>query len=126
MLLHAQWLWPNLERLPLSAKGEYYLPDLVNLAREQHLSVLATLTEDEEEVLGVNDRAQLAHANAVLRQRKIYELLRAGVTIVDPVTTYIEPEVVVEPDAVIQPGCYLQGHTRIGHECEIGPNTFVK
>jgi bifunctional UDP-N-acetylglucosamine pyrophosphorylase/glucosamine-1-phosphate N-acetyltransferase len=87
--------------------------------------VLATLTDDEEEVLGVNDRAQLAHANAVLRRRKIDELLGLGVTIVDPLTTYIEPEVVVEPDAVIHPGCHLRGKTRIARDCDIGPNTFV-
>jgi bifunctional UDP-N-acetylglucosamine pyrophosphorylase/glucosamine-1-phosphate N-acetyltransferase len=125
MLLQAQWLWANLGDLPLSAKGEYYLPDLVNLAREQGLAIHATLTEDEEEVLGVNDRAQLAQANAVLRQRKIDQLLRSGVTIVDPATTYIEPEVEVEPDATIQPGCHLRGHTRIARGCEIGPNSYV-
>ena len=89
-------------------KGEYYLPDLVNMARQQGLAIHATLTEDEEEVLGVNDRAQLAHAEAVLRQRKIAELLQSGVTIVDPATTYIEPEVEIEPDRH-RAGCHLRG-----------------
>ena len=84
MLLFTPWLWPNLEKLPLSAKGEYYLPDLVNIARAQGLSVRATLTEDEEEVYGVNDRQQLAEANAILRRRTLDDLLRSGVTIVDP------------------------------------------
>jgi bifunctional UDP-N-acetylglucosamine pyrophosphorylase/glucosamine-1-phosphate N-acetyltransferase len=125
MLLLASWLWPNLDQLPLSPKGEYYLPELVNLARRQGLSVHATLTEDEEEVLGVNDRAQLAAANAVARRRKINDLLRSGVTIVDPGATYVEPEVQVEPDAVIQPGCHLRGRTRISRDCEIGPNTYL-
>ncbi|HEX8968852.1 MAG TPA: bifunctional UDP-N-acetylglucosamine diphosphorylase/glucosamine-1-phosphate N-acetyltransferase GlmU, partial [Chloroflexota bacterium] len=125
MLVHGDWLWPNLNSLPLSAKGEYYLPELVNLAREQGLAVHATLTDDEEEVFGVNDRIQLAEANAVLRRRKLDELLRSGVTILDPSTTYIEPEVSIEPDAIIQPGCHLRGQTRIGRDCEIGPNAFV-
>jgi len=125
MLLFTPWLWPNLEELPLSPKGEYYLPELVNLARKQQLSVYATLTDEAEEVLGVNDRAQLAHANEVLRKRKIDELLQSGVTIVDPATTYIEPEVVIEPDAVIQPGCHLRGRTRIARDCDIGPNSFI-
>jgi bifunctional UDP-N-acetylglucosamine pyrophosphorylase/glucosamine-1-phosphate N-acetyltransferase len=125
MLLHASWLWANLGKLPLSPKGEYYLPDLVNLARGQGLAIHATLTEDEEEVLGVNDRAQLAQAGAALRKRKIAELLQSGVTIVDPGTTYIEPEVEVEPDATIQPGCHLRGRTRIARDCEIGPNSYV-
>jgi bifunctional UDP-N-acetylglucosamine pyrophosphorylase/glucosamine-1-phosphate N-acetyltransferase len=125
ILFHAAWLWPNLERLTASASGEYYLPDLVNLARAQGLSVLATPTEDEEEVLGVNDRVQLAQAEAIVRRRKIDDLLRSGVTVVDPATTYVEPEVEVEPDAVIQPGCHLRGRTRIGRDCEIGPNSYM-
>ena len=125
MLLDTSWLWPNLPHLPLSAKGEYYLPDLVNRARQQGLAVRATFVRDEEEVLGVNDRAQLAEANAVLRRRKVQELLDSGVTIIDPETTYIEPEVSIERDAVIQPGCHLRGRTRVSRGCEIGPNTYV-
>ena len=125
MLLFTPWLWPNLKNLPLSAKGEYYLPDLVNIARVQGLTVQPTLTQDEEEVLGVNDRLQLADANAVARRRKIDELLRSGVTIVDPGATYIEPEVTIEPDTVIQPGCHLRGHSRVARDCEIGPNTYL-
>ena len=125
ILLDGPWLWPNLQKLPRSPKGEYYLPYLVNLAREQGLSVSATLTSDEEEVLGVNDRAQLAVANEVLRRRKVEELLGAGVTVVDPRMTYVEPEVVVQPDTIIQPGCHLRGRTRIGQDCEIGPNSYI-
>jgi bifunctional UDP-N-acetylglucosamine pyrophosphorylase/glucosamine-1-phosphate N-acetyltransferase len=125
MLVYTRWLWSNLAKLPLSAKGEYYLPDLVNLARGEGLTVQATLTQDEEEVLGVNDRLQLAEANAVLRRRTLEGLLRSGVTIVDPATTYIEPEVIIEADTVIQPGCHLRGGTRIARDCEIGPNTYL-
>lgn len=125
MLVFTPWLWLNLAQLPLSPKGEYYLPDLVNLARGQNLSVRATLTQDEEEVLGVNDRFQLAEANAILRRRTVEDLLRSGVTIVDPPTTYIEPEVTIEPDTVIHPGCHLRGTTRIARDCEIGPNTYI-
>jgi bifunctional UDP-N-acetylglucosamine pyrophosphorylase / glucosamine-1-phosphate N-acetyltransferase len=125
MLLHAAWLWPSLQELTRSAKGEYYLPELVNLARAEGLTVHAALTEDEEEVLGVNDQSQLAEANAIVRRRVLDELLARGVTIVDPATTYVEPEVSVEPDVVIQPGCHLRGRTRIARDCEIGPNTFI-
>jgi bifunctional UDP-N-acetylglucosamine pyrophosphorylase/glucosamine-1-phosphate N-acetyltransferase len=125
MLLYTPWLWANLGRLPLSPKGEYYLPALVNLARAQGLSVRASLTHDAGEVHGVNDRQQLAEANATLRRRTIEELQRSGVTIVDPATTFVEPEVQIEPDTVIQPGCHLRGLTRIGRECDIGPSTLV-
>jgi bifunctional UDP-N-acetylglucosamine pyrophosphorylase/glucosamine-1-phosphate N-acetyltransferase len=125
MLLFAPWLWANLDRLPLRTKGEYYLPDLVNLARADGLAVHARLVEDEEEVLGINDRVQLAQASAVLRRRKIDELLQSGVTIVDPATTYVDPEVQVEADTTILPGCHLRGSTRVGPDCEIGPNTYL-
>ncbi len=125
MLVYAPWLWSNLAKLPLSATGEYYLPDLVNLARGEGLSVRATLTQDEEEVLGVNDRLQLAEANAILRRRTLDDLLRSGVTIVDPSTTYVEPEVRIEPDTIIQPGCHIRGATRIARDCEIGPNAYL-
>ncbi|MGI9149808.1 MAG: bifunctional UDP-N-acetylglucosamine diphosphorylase/glucosamine-1-phosphate N-acetyltransferase GlmU [Chloroflexota bacterium] len=127
MLLFTPWLWPNLssDTLPLSAKGEYYLPHLVNIARTQGLSVRATLTEDEEEVCGVNDQQQLSEANAILRKRTLDHLLGLGVTIVDPASTYVEPEVIIESDVIIQPGCHLRGRTRIASDCEIGPNTYM-
>jgi bifunctional UDP-N-acetylglucosamine pyrophosphorylase/glucosamine-1-phosphate N-acetyltransferase len=60
-----------------------------------------------------------------LRRRTLDALMHSGVTIVDPATTYIEPEVTIEPDAVIHPGCHLRGRTHIGHECEIGPNAYL-
>jgi bifunctional UDP-N-acetylglucosamine pyrophosphorylase / glucosamine-1-phosphate N-acetyltransferase len=126
ILLDAEWLWSNLEKLPVSPKGEYYLPDLVNVARAQRLQVHAALADDEEEVLGVNDRRQLAHANAVLLGRKLDELMASGVTIIDPATTYIEPEVHIEPDTTILPGCHLRGETRIAANCEIGPNAYLQ
>jgi bifunctional UDP-N-acetylglucosamine pyrophosphorylase/glucosamine-1-phosphate N-acetyltransferase len=119
------WLWQALERLTVSPKGEYYLPELANIAVRDGLRVHAVLTEHEDEVLGVNDRLQLAEANGILRHRTLVELMRSGVTIVDPATTYIEPEVEIEPDVVIQPGCHLRGHTRIARDAEIGPNTIA-
>jgi bifunctional UDP-N-acetylglucosamine pyrophosphorylase / glucosamine-1-phosphate N-acetyltransferase len=125
MLFWTPWLWQHLPRLPRSAKGEYYLPELVNLARADGLGVRAVLTEDEQEVHGVNDRLQLAEANAILRRRTLDELMLAGVTIVDPAATYIEPEVTIEPDVVIQPGCHLRGASRVARDCEIGPNTYL-
>jgi bifunctional UDP-N-acetylglucosamine pyrophosphorylase/glucosamine-1-phosphate N-acetyltransferase len=73
----------------------------------------------------VNDRAQLAEANAILRRRTLDELMRAGVTILDPATTFIEPEVEIEPDVTIHPGCHLRGRTRIAADAEIGPNSYL-
>jgi bifunctional UDP-N-acetylglucosamine pyrophosphorylase / glucosamine-1-phosphate N-acetyltransferase len=125
LLARADWLWEHLPRLPLSPKGEYYLPDLVNLARGEGRSVRAVQVDAEDELHGVNDRLQLAQANAILRQRTLEALMRSGVTIVDPATTYVDPEVEIEPDVVLQPGCHLQGHTRIAADCEIGPHSML-
>jgi bifunctional UDP-N-acetylglucosamine pyrophosphorylase/glucosamine-1-phosphate N-acetyltransferase len=125
MLLWAPWAWDNLSRLPLRPKGEYYLTDLVNLAHAQGLRVGAELADDEEEAHGVNDRLQLAEANAVVRRRTLEALMRTGVTIIDPATTYVEPEVQIEPDVTIQPGCHLRGRTRVARDCEIGPNAYL-
>jgi bifunctional UDP-N-acetylglucosamine pyrophosphorylase/glucosamine-1-phosphate N-acetyltransferase len=125
LLIWTDWLWQALSRIPESPKGEYYLPELVNLATADGLNVHAVLTQDEDEVHGVNDRVQLAEAHAILRRRVLADLMHSGVTIIDPVATYIEPEVKIEPDVVIHPGCHLQGRTRIAHDAEIGPNTIV-
>src|SRR5215216_3016816 len=67
----------------------------------------------------------LHDALPILRRRALDELMLSGVTIVDPATTYIEPEVTVEPDVVIQPGCHVRGRTHIARDCEIGPNAYI-
>jgi len=125
MLLWSEWLWDRLFHLPEHSGGEYYLTDLVNLAREEGRAVKAVLAADEDEVRGVNDRAQLAVANAIVRQRTIAAHQAAGVTVVDPATTYIEPEVQIAADVTVQPGCHLQGASRIDADAEIGPNTML-
>jgi bifunctional UDP-N-acetylglucosamine pyrophosphorylase / glucosamine-1-phosphate N-acetyltransferase len=125
MLVWAPWLWEHIERLPRSPKGEYYLPELVNLARDEGRAVHAVLAQDEEEVLGINDRGHLARAEAILRQRTIQRLQQHGVTIIDPATTYIDPDVEIEPDAIVEPGCHLLGNTRIAADCVIGPNSYI-
>jgi bifunctional UDP-N-acetylglucosamine pyrophosphorylase / glucosamine-1-phosphate N-acetyltransferase len=125
MLIWTPWLWDRLQRLPRRSKGEYYLPDLVNIARDEGRSVLAVLAKEEEEAQGVNDREQLAEANAILWRRKRSELMQAGVSILDPATTFIEPEVEIAPDVVVRPGCHLRGNTRIATGCDIGPDTEI-
>jgi bifunctional UDP-N-acetylglucosamine pyrophosphorylase / glucosamine-1-phosphate N-acetyltransferase len=125
MLVWAPWLWDHIHRLPRSPKGEYYLPELVNLARDEGRAVHAVLAQDEEEVLGINDRGHLARAEAILRRRTIERLQLSGVTIVDPATTYIDPDVEIEPDAIVEPGCHLLGTTRIAADCVIGPNSYI-
>lgn len=102
-----------------NAQGEYYLPDLVRIYRSRGLVVETMPLDDPREILGVNSRKELAEVAAILRASKIEELMAGGVTVVDPATTYIEPDVRVGPDTVIRPGVYLEGRTSIGSGCEI-------
>ena len=120
----AAWLWANLAAIPLSAKGEYYLPDMVDIAVRQGRRVV-TQPADSEDVNGINDRVQLAHATAVLRRRIVERHMLAGVTVIDPTNTYIEDAVTIEPDATIWPGCHLMGTTEIGQRATIGPFSQV-
>ncbi len=121
----ADWLWRNLPDVPVSPKGEYYLPDLVAMALAQGLPVNAVACEDESELLGINTRVHLAEAEAVLRARINHGWMEAGVTLLDPAATYIEPGVVIGRDTVILPNTHLTGNTRIGSGCRIGPSSTV-
>ncbi|HET7218276.1 MAG TPA: DapH/DapD/GlmU-related protein, partial [Vicinamibacterales bacterium] len=102
-----------------NAQGEYYLPDLVRILRDQGRRVEAVALSDAEEILGVNSRKELADVSAVLRDRKNADLMTSGVTIVDPATTWVQPDVVIGPDTILHPGVYLEGQTTIGTGCEI-------
>ncbi len=125
-VFQADFLWEGLHQLtPSATKGEYYLTDLVALAVRQGLPVAGLPVADESEGLGINTRADLALAAAVLRQRINTAWMLAGVTIEDPTTTYIGPEVTIAPDTVILPNTHILGRTRIGTECEIGPNSYI-
>jgi bifunctional UDP-N-acetylglucosamine pyrophosphorylase/glucosamine-1-phosphate N-acetyltransferase len=125
LLFQADWLWQHLSQIPRSPKGEYYLPHLIAQAVDESQSVLAYPAPDPAEIMGINDRVQLAEAAAVLRQRILERHMRAGVTIVDPATTYIDDEVEIVQDTTIRPNTHILGQTRIGADCEIGPNAII-
>jgi bifunctional UDP-N-acetylglucosamine pyrophosphorylase / glucosamine-1-phosphate N-acetyltransferase len=113
-------LFPALRQIgSANAQGEYYLPDLVRIFRDQGHRVEALRIDDPGEILGVNSRRELADTSAVLRDRKNDELMASGVTIVDPATTWVQPDVVVGADTILHPGVYLEGKTTIGSGCEI-------
>ena len=122
----ADWLWDALPRLPLSPKGEYYLTDLVHLAVADGGRVEAVTIADETEVIGINTRAQLAEAEAALRQRVNERWMAEGVTLIDPATTYIEPSAQLGRDTVVMPNTHIQGRSLIGEDCVIGPNTILR
>ena len=122
----ADWLWQALRRVPLSPKGEYYLTDIVEIAVEDGLSVQAYQIEDVDEAVGINTRVHLAQAEALLRRRINLHWMSEGVTLIDPASTYIEPDVSIGQDTVIWPNTYLQGQTLIGQDCSLGPNSVIR
>jgi bifunctional UDP-N-acetylglucosamine pyrophosphorylase / glucosamine-1-phosphate N-acetyltransferase len=107
-----------------NAQGEYYLTDIVSraaaAAREGRAPWPATIEASEEEVSGVNDRAQLAWSARRLRERRLSALMRDGVSVIDPAVTYVDEGVEVGPDTVLEPLVSLRGKTRLGRGVEIG------
>jgi bifunctional UDP-N-acetylglucosamine pyrophosphorylase/glucosamine-1-phosphate N-acetyltransferase len=115
-------LAPALRRItPDNAQGEYYLTDVVEVLADAGHLVGGMEVADLAEALGVNDRAQLAAAEAELRRRTNERWMAAGVTLVDPGTTYIDTGVRIAADVTLFPGVILQGSTTIGERSEIGP-----
>ncbi len=104
---------------PRNEQREYYLTDLIAVYRRRKRPVETLVIDDPGEIRGVNSRTELAEVSAIMRQTKNEELMAAGVTLVDPATTYIDADVEVGPDTVIHPGVVIQGQTRIGAACEI-------
>ncbi len=125
-VFRAELLWPALSRLqPANAQGELYLTDAVrDLVRAGHL-VAVHVADDPGETEGVNTRVELAAAAAALRDRINEEHMLAGVTIVDPATTWIEPTVTLASDTVVQPFTMLRGATNVAEGAEIGPHVVV-
>ncbi len=125
----ADWLWANIGNLPLRqarSGQEYYLTDMVELAVQQGLLVEGIITEDADECLGAGTRAELVAVEKAFRRRANARWLAQGVTLVDPDTTYIDPDVTIGQDTVIWPNSYLQGQTAVGEDCVIGPNAVVR
>ncbi len=108
-----------------NAQGEYYLTDLVEIARNSNLRCSAHMVADPVEVMGINTRVDLATANEKIRQDKLNDLMLSGVTIVDPKTTYVDRPVEIGRDTVLYPNCHLQGKTKVGERCIIEPNSKI-
>jgi bifunctional UDP-N-acetylglucosamine pyrophosphorylase/glucosamine-1-phosphate N-acetyltransferase len=104
---------------PANAQGEYYLTDLVGIYRRRGLGVSTLRIASADELIGVNSRRELAEVSRIVRTAKIEELMAAGVTVLDPSTTYVDSDVTVGPDTVLHPNVYLEGQTRIGGACDI-------
>jgi bifunctional UDP-N-acetylglucosamine pyrophosphorylase/glucosamine-1-phosphate N-acetyltransferase len=121
----AEWLWSALKKIKISPKGEYYLTDLVEIAREEGQRIATVVIDDAEETLGINNRIHLADAERIVRRRINQAYMLAGVTMIDPDRVYIEEGVSIGQDTVLLPNTRLSGKTTIGEGCEIGPDTII-
>ena len=117
-------LWPALAKLEdKNRAGEYYLTDIVRLIKGK---VHTLPVEDSDEILGINDRRQLAEAERVMRQRILDGLMRAGVTIADPASTFIDADVQIGRDTVVLAFSLISGESSIGEDCVIGPFAQIR
>ncbi|GAB2489016.1 bifunctional UDP-N-acetylglucosamine diphosphorylase/glucosamine-1-phosphate N-acetyltransferase GlmU [Alkalibacterium psychrotolerans] len=109
-----------------NSQGEYYLPDVMEILKDQSELISAYQLEDKSEALGVNDRVALAEASKLMKKRINEKHMRNGVTFVDPEQTYIESDVVIGQDTVVEPGVYLKGQTVIGEDSFIGAHSIIE
>jgi bifunctional UDP-N-acetylglucosamine pyrophosphorylase/glucosamine-1-phosphate N-acetyltransferase len=124
---NSAWLWPTLQQLkPSPKKKEYYLTDLLELAAKAGEHIATVTLDDPDEAIGVNTRVHLAEAEAALRRRINQRWMLAGVTLIDPPSTFIEAGATIGQDTVVWPNTMLLGDTHIGEDCTIGPNTIIR
>lgn len=108
-----------------NSQGEYYLPDVIEILKNQGSIISAYATDDFEETLGVNDRVALSQAETLMRERIVEKHMRNGVTIINPTNTFISADAVIGSDTVLQPGVIIEGVSEIGEDCLIGPNSHI-
>ena len=120
-----RWLRKNLPRIEPSASGEVYLTALAAMGARLGEKVDSMLASDPKDILAVNDRRQLADVEAAQRRRICDRWMMEGVTITDPSSVYIDADVSIGQDTVIKPNTMLLSGSRVGDDCEIGPNTTV-
>lgn len=118
--------WSLLAGLKPSAEGEIYITDVVSAAVKSGAKVEAEPVSNLSEVAGINDRAELAAAEAVMRARILRHWMIEGVTMIDPDTTYVDSGVIIGQDTTIKPGSHLLGTTEIGIDAVIGPGTVLE
>jgi len=109
-----------------NAQGEYYLTDIIEWGNKNGLKVNAHILERNEEIFGINSKSNLAQAAKILNDRTIKKLMDDGITIVDPQTTWIDPQTEIGKDTIVYPSCYIEGKNKIGSNCKIGPFAHLR
>jgi len=120
------WLERNIHKLRPRPSGELYLTDLAEIGSNAKAGVSPVLVNNEDEILGVNNRSQLATVEAVIRDRIREHWLLHGITMTDPKTVYVDADVSIGLDTSILPNTMITGRTSIGENCEIGPNSVIR
>ena len=109
-----------------NAQGEYYLTDIIEWGKKNNLNVNAYILEDNKEIYGINSRTNLAQATRYLTDRVLNNLMVNGVTVVDPMSTWISPDTEIGQDTIIYPSTYIEGKNKIGTNCKIGPCAHLR
>ena len=120
-----QFLKDSMHRISSNENGERYITSLAEIAHSNGIEVNSGRCSGTEENLGVNNRVQLSKAEEIERRRILEQWMLAGVTIQDPGSVYIDHDVVIGQDSIIFPNTTLSGETRIGRDCQIGPNSVI-
>jgi len=111
---------------PNNKKKEYYLTDIIEIMSRQNLVINSVETQDPDEIVGVNSRRGLAQAYKILKNRIIGNIIEAGVTVIDPETTYIDENVKIGKDTIIYPLSVIENDVVIGENCRIGPLCHIR
>jgi bifunctional UDP-N-acetylglucosamine pyrophosphorylase/glucosamine-1-phosphate N-acetyltransferase len=121
------FLWKALGQIDKkNSQEEFYLTDIVGIASRSGIEVNGFNLKVEEEIIGINNRVELSHAEELMRKRINEKLMLSGVTILDPGQTYISPQVSIGKDTVIYPQSFIYGKTKIGKRCKIGPSVWIE
>ncbi len=122
----SQWLWDNMQNLSPHDNGELYLTDMVSMAAKSGQKVESVSPKDPMEILGINNRIDLAQAEEFMQRRTREGWMKKGVTLLNPSSIFIDVTVDIGMDTAIYPNTFLTGTTRIGEQCTIGPNTTIR
>ncbi len=121
------FIWKALQEIDKSnEQGEYYLPHIVGIATESGKKVFGYSVADSEEVLGVNNRAELANVERIMMRRTNEGFMLSGVSIAAPEITFISPRVSIGADTIIYPNTFIYGNATIGNGCQIGPSVWIE
>ena len=123
---NASWLWETLPHVQKAPSGEFYLTSLVEMAAADGATVDTLATEDPEEILGINNRLQLAQVEHAMRQRINEDWMLEGVSMLDPRSTYLDASIELGQDTVIYPNTMILGRSKIGSGCTIGPGAVIR